>query len=139
MNKAYSETSRIIAQYAYFALLAWVIIWHSFLAPHPDINPIGLTIAWVLPLLFPIRGILANKPYTFAWANFVLLLYFLHSLTMLYVDEGERWLAVVELILVSIAFICSTFYSRMRGKELGLKLKKLSELKQEEDQKFANK
>ncbi|GAM62018.1 hypothetical protein JCM19232_6323 [Vibrio ishigakensis] len=92
-----------------------------------------------MPLLFPIKGILQAKPYTFAWSNFVLLLYFLHSLTLIYVDEGERWLAVAELVLVTITFTGNLLFSRLRGRELGLKLKKLSEYKQEEDERFSSK
>ncbi|MEZ8988719.1 DUF2069 domain-containing protein [Vibrio breoganii] len=125
-----------VAQTGHFALLAWVILWHSLISPPLEFSPWFLTIAWALPLLFPIKGILQQKPYTFAWANFVLLLYFLHSLTLVYVDEGERMLAIVEVLLTSIAFIGNTLYSRLRGRELGLKLKKLSEYKQEEQERF---
>ncbi|GAD89031.1 hypothetical protein VHA01S_014_00560 [Vibrio halioticoli NBRC 102217] len=124
------------AQIGHFCLLVWVLLWHSVISPPAEINPWFLTIAWCVPLLFPIKGILAQKPYTFAWANFVLLLYFLHSLTLVYVDEGERTLAIIELVISSIAFIGNTLYSRLRGRELGLKLKKLSEYKQEEQQRF---
>jgi uncharacterized membrane protein len=126
-----------LAQASYFALLVWVVAWHGFLSPHVEVGAVGVALFWTLPLLFPIPGIIKQKAYTFAWANFVLLLYFLHSLTMVYVDEGERSLAIVELILTTLAFIFCTLYSRLRGRELGLKIKKLSELKQEEDAYFA--
>ncbi|MBM7036464.1 DUF2069 domain-containing protein [Vibrio ulleungensis] len=127
-----------LAQASYFALLMWVVLWHSYLSPHVEVGAFGVALFWTVPLLLPIPGILKQKAYTFAWANFILLLYFLHSLTMVYVDEGERWLAVVELALTTLAFTFCTLYSRLRGKELGLKIKKLSELKQEEDAYFAN-
>lgn len=60
------------------------------------------------------------------------MLYFLHALTLLYVDGGERWLALVELLLTFAAFIGNTLYARLRGKELGLKLTKLSEVEKQE-------
>lgn len=125
-----------VAQVAYFCLLIWVVLWHSTLSPPVEFSPMFLTAAWSIPLLFPIRGIIQGKPYTFAWSNFILLLYFLHSLTLIYLNEGERAMAITELVIASIAFIANVNYSRQRGKELGLKLKKLSQYKQEEQEKY---
>ncbi len=87
---------RAFALSANFALLFWVALWHGYLSPHPHINPYALTVAWLIPLLLPLPGILAGKPYTHAWANFVLMLYFLHALTLLYADEGERCLHLLS-------------------------------------------
>lgn len=64
------------------------------------------------------------------------MLYFLHALTILYVDGGERWLAAVELILTSLGFAGNILFARARGKELGLKLKRLSQVEKEEKAKF---
>ena len=65
--------------------------------------------------------------------------YFLHGFTLLWVDEGERYLAVIELILTSGAFIGNIYYARLRGKELGLKLKLLSEVEKIEKASYAEK
>lgn len=118
------------------ALLAWIALWQLSLSPHPHINALTLAIAWVIPLLLPLPGILAGKPYTHAWANFILMFYFLHALTLLYVDNGERLLAVVELVLTFVAFIGNILYARHRGKELGLKLTRLSEVEKQERARF---
>lgn len=127
---------RAFALTANFALLCWVGLWHGLLSPHPHINPYALTVAWLIPLLLPLPGILAGKPYTHAWANFVLMLYFLHALTLLYADEGERWLALVELILTSLAFVGNTVYARLKGRDLGLKLPRLSSVEKKERERF---
>lgn len=118
------------------ALLAWIALWQLSLSPHPHINALTLAIAWMIPLLLPLPGILAGKPYTHAWANFILMFYFLHALTLLYVDNGERLLAVVELVLTFVAFIGNILYARHRGKELGLKLTRLSEVEKQERARF---
>lgn len=127
---------RWLALSANLALLVWILLWQLTLSPHPHLNPTALAIGWVIPLLLPLFGILKGKPYTHAWANFVLMLYFLHALTLLYVDGGERWLALVELLLTFVAFIGNTLYVRLRGKELGLKLTKLSEVEKQEKAHF---
>ena len=76
------------------------------------------------------QGILAGKPYTHAWANFILMFYF-SMLTILWIDDGERWLALVELALTTGAFIANILFAR-HAAELGLKLKKLSQVEKEE-------
>lgn len=118
------------------ALIGWIALWQMELSPHPHVNPLTLTIAWLIPMLLPLPGILAGKPYTHAWANFILMLYFLHAFTIIYIDDGERWLAVVELFLTFAAFFGNILYARHRGKELGLKLTRLSEVEKQEKKRF---
>ncbi len=135
MNKR-TQQFRWLALAGNLGLMVWIALWQLNLSPHPHITPMNLTIAWLIPILLPLPGILAGKPYTHAWANFILMLYFLHAFTIIYIDDGERWLAVVELGLTFAAFLGNTLYARHRGKELGLKLTKLSVIEKQEKQKF---
>ncbi|MGX5913863.1 DUF2069 domain-containing protein [Aliidiomarina sp. Khilg15.8] len=108
----------------YLGLLVFIILWHSWLAPSETL-PVWLNLVmWITPLLFPLKGIVQGKPYTHAWANFVLMLYFLHSLTTLYTHPDERLYAAIELLLTCMAFVGATFYARYAGREQGLGLKK---------------
>jgi uncharacterized membrane protein len=127
---------RLLALFGNLSLLAWILLWQLSLSPHPHIGSTSLAIAWAVPLLLPLPGILVGKPYTHAWANFVLMLYFLHGFTIIYVDQDERWLALVELALTTAAFLGNILYARYRGKELGLKLKRLSKVEKEEKARF---
>jgi uncharacterized membrane protein len=119
--------ARLLTLVGFLGLLAWVIIWHVWLSPHPELNPWLLPVIWTVPLLFPLKGIVQGNPYTHAWGNFVLMPYFLHSLTLITADEGERWLAVVELVFTILAFIGTIYYARLRGRELGLSIRKKKE------------
>ncbi|QJT21394.1 DUF2069 domain-containing protein [Aeromonas media] len=116
--------ARLLTLVGFFGLLAWVILWHLWLSPHPDLNPWLLPVIWTVPLLFPLKGIVQGNPYTHAWGNFVLMPYFLHALTLITTDEGERWLAVVELVFTTLAFVGTIYYARQRGRELGLNIRK---------------
>ncbi|OEF23974.1 DUF2069 domain-containing protein [Vibrio rumoiensis] len=131
--------ARYLSLSSYLLLLTWVVVWHAFISPHPDLNPLAVTIGWCIPLLLPFIGIIKGKAYTHAWANFILMFYFLHSLTILYIDGGERWLAVVELILTTINFVGNILYARQKGKEMGLKLTRLSEVEKQEKARFEGK
>ncbi|MEZ8822723.1 DUF2069 domain-containing protein [Vibrio amylolyticus] len=133
-----SKQFRLLALFGNLGLLAWVVLWQWQLSPHPHINNLTLAIAWSVPLLLPLPGILAGKPYTHAWANFVLMLYFLHGFVILFIGEGERMLAAVELGLTTVAFVGNILYARSRGKELGLKLTRLSEVEKQEKARYDN-
>ena len=89
------------------------------------IGYIGLLI--LIPLLLPLRGIIKDNTYTYAWANFVVMLYFIHGLTMLWVAPDELIWVLLELLFASFMFIGCTYYARHRGQELGLKIRKLKE------------
>ena len=116
--------ARLLTLAGFFGLLAWVLLWHLWLSPHPDLAPWLLPVIWTVPLLFPLKGIVQGNPYTHAWGNFVLMPYFLHALTLITTDEGERWLAVVELVLTTLAFVGTIYSARLRGRELGLSIRK---------------
>ena len=85
------------------------------------------SLLWLVPLLLPLRGILKSNPYTYAWASFILCLYMLHALTLLYVTTDALAFAIIEVLLIGTLLIAFPFYARIRGRELGLGLKKKSD------------
>ncbi|MCL1126963.1 DUF2069 domain-containing protein [Shewanella surugensis] len=82
------------------------------------------SILWILPLISPLKGVIKGDPYTYAWGSFILCLYMLHGLTLLYVTQDQFIFALSEVILIGALLIGFPFYARMRGRELGLGLKK---------------
>lgn len=130
---------RYLALASYLPLLIWVPVWHVFLASPVGRSPafeLGLAIVWTLPLLFPLKGMLQGTPYTHAWANFIVMFYIIHGLTSVYAVENERLYAAIELILAIGMFTGCSFYARMRGKELGLGVKKLKQEMAEEKSRY---
>lgn len=121
----------------HLGLLLWVIIWQFWLSPHPHFNAITMTLLWAAPLLLPIKGMLKAQPYTFAWANFILMLYFLHALTLLTL-AGEQIFAAVELGLCLGAFVANIVFARIRGRELKTHLPRLSQVEKEEQERFSS-
>ena len=117
---------RLLTQLCYWPLLVFVVLWHTILGNNDNVGlPISLALVfWVLPLLLPLPGLLKGKPYTHAWFNFVLMFYFLYSLTTIYTHPTEFWYALIELVLTTGAFVGATGYARYQGRALGLGLKK---------------
>lgn len=123
-----------IALSGYFGLLIFMPLWLFVLQPSEGLSPTLAFIMFCCPLLLPLPGLLKGKPYTFAWANFIVMIYFLHSLTTIWVSDTEQLYALIELFFASVMFFAGTYYSKYRGQELGLKIKKLKvELQEEKD------
>jgi uncharacterized membrane protein len=108
-----------------FLLMPLSVLW---------LNPPQLGSQWVLlallwgPLWFPLVGIIRGKAYTFAWANFIVMIYFVHSLTNLWVSNNiALLLALIELTASCLMFAGCTYYAKFRGQELGLKIPKLKD------------
>ena len=118
-----SKTLFQISRAAYVALLLLMTAWFGNQGLTGQYSLV-FSLLWILPLLAPLKGILTGKPYTYAWASFIICLYMLHGLTLLYVTETDRLFAVVEVMLLSLLMITLPFYARIRGRELGLGLKK---------------
>lgn len=109
-------------------LFVLIPLWVLWLAP-PELGSakVLLALLWT-PLWFPLWGMIRGKAYTFAWANFIVMLYMIHSLTHLWVSSGtEFFLALLELLFSALMFVGCTYYARNRGQELGLKIPKLKD------------
>ena len=116
---------RAVALFGYFGLLIWMVLWHFILIPDSPYSVLFRVLFWIVPLLLPMVGIVKGKPYTHAWANFIVMFYLLHGLTAIYSNADEWVYALIEIILATAMFIGCSFYARFRGRELGLGLKKL--------------
>ena len=124
-NQTISTTNlKRIALTGYFSLLILMPLWLIVLNPSDGLGPILSLVMFTLPLLFPFKGLLKGDPYTFAWANFVIMIYFLHSLTTLWVSPADRLWAGLELLFVTMMFMAGSYYAKYRGQELGLSIRK---------------
>ena len=116
-----------IALLGYFSLLIFMPLWLLVLSPSESLSTSTTLLLFFLPLLFPLKGLLQGNPYTYAWSNFIVLIYFLHSLTTLWVLPSDRLWAILELIFASTMFLGSSYYAKYKGQELGLSIRKAKE------------
>ncbi|RKZ77855.1 MAG: DUF2069 domain-containing protein, partial [Gammaproteobacteria bacterium] len=73
--------------FSFLGLMVSLICWIT-LAKHSENFPTAaLLILALLPLLFPLRGMLYGKPYTYAWNSFLMLFYFSHGIGEVYSAE----------------------------------------------------
>jgi len=119
-----TQNLKRIALIGYFSLIIFMPLWLLVLSPSESLNTATTLIMFTLPLLFPLKGMLAGNPFTYAWSNFIVLIYFLHSLTTLWVVPEDTLWASLELIFASTMFLGATYYAKYRGQELGLSIRK---------------
>lgn len=101
----------------YFALLLLLLIWHGFVFP-AEKQPWLLVMFIITPLLFPLKGLLNEKPYTYAWTSFVILLYFIHGVVEVWANQNERIFALIEIYLSVQVYIGAIYYARLQGRAL---------------------
>lgn len=126
-KKPLTKRFQMMALFGYVGLLILMPLWFFVLAPREGYSFAFVFGLYILPLLLPLKGIIQDKPYTYAWANFIVIIYFMHGFTLLWTTETEHLLVVLELIFASSMFIGCTYYARHRGQELGLKITKLKD------------
>ena len=115
------RTSLYMTLSGYFILIFFLIIWHGFLYP-AEKSPVMITVMIITPLLFPLTGLLKEKPYTYAWTSFIILIYFIHGVVEAWANDEQRILALIEIYLSVQVYIGAIYFARLRGRELKNKI-----------------
>jgi uncharacterized membrane protein len=123
---------RYLALGGHVALLIWMSVWYLLLDTSHSYSITFKIVIYLLPLLVPLYGIIKAKPYTHAWSCFIVLWYFLHSITVMYAEPDYIPHASLELVLAIIMFVGCSMFARLRGQELGTGLPKLSKVMEQE-------
>ncbi len=100
----------------YFGLFLLTMLWNTLLAPSAYFPITLVLIFMVTPLLLPLRGLLAAKPKSCAWAAYISLLYFIHGSVEAFANADQRLLAILEVIFSLLLFFGASFYLRLRKK-----------------------
>jgi len=87
------------------ALILLCLLWELALAP---LRPGGSWLVLkVLPLLFPLRGVLKRDVYTMQWSSMLILLYFGEGIVRTSLAITLGW---VEVALSVVYFVCAMLY-----------------------------
>ena len=107
----------VIALIGFFGLFSLLMLWHTvFVTTHK--LPIALILlVTVTPLLFPLRGFLAQQKKSCAWMAYISLGYFLHGSAEAYVNQNNEMYAIIEVIFSLMLFFGSSLYIYFSGKQ----------------------
>ena len=99
---------QLLALAAFVDLFILCVCWEWFISP---IRPEG---SWLilkaLPLLLPMRGIWKGNFYTMQWASMLILIYITEGLVRITESGWNFYLAILETLLATIAFVCLLMY-----------------------------
>ena len=110
------QVTRIGALTGYFGLWLLIPVWYIWLTESQ--LPLGLILGFLLvPLLFPLRGLLRNNTYTYAWSTFLSLLYFAHGVSEAWTIPQDRLYAGLEIFLSVLWFVSAMYYVKLLGKK----------------------
>ena len=107
------KLTRVLALAGYFGTMAFLMLWIIKISPPQVPKSIALAIG-LLPLLLPLRGILHGRVYTHSWAGFVALPYFAFGVDAAIHRTETPWLGMVLIILSTIWFFASAYYSKYK-------------------------
>ncbi len=112
--------TRSLSLIGYFGLLltltAWIITQAS---ANPNYPAFSFIVIGVVPLLFPLRGILAGKAYTHYWVGFMMLFYFSHGVGEIYAADTMQasLFAWLEVCFSSLLFVSALYYIKFNAKK----------------------
>lgn len=112
----FTNSLKLGASFSLICLILLCVAWEAVLAP---LKPSGsLLLLKAVPLLLPLFGILRGKRYTYQWASMFILLYFTEGVVRAWSDVGlSSKLALVEVGLSVIFFVCTIFYAQQTRKK----------------------
>jgi uncharacterized membrane protein len=118
----------LIASAATLDLIIVCIAWEWFISP---LRPDG---SWLIlkavPLIVMLPGIWHAKVYTMQWGTMLILIYSTEALVRISESGWNFWMALIELFLSVIIFICLLLYLKPIKAEAKAKAKMNSQTKQ---------
>ena len=105
--------TRTVAVGCVLALIVLGLAWELWLSPVR--NGGSLLALKVVPLCFPLAGMLRNRMYTYRWVSLLVWLYFTEGVVRAASDRGVgRWLAGIEILLCLLLFAACALHVRSR-------------------------
>jgi uncharacterized membrane protein len=107
------QATRWLAVGSVLGLIVLGVAWELVLAP---LRPGGTLLALkVLPLCFPLAGLLKNKMYTYRWVSLMVWLYFTEGAVRAYSDRApSNYYAMIEVVLCLVLFVACALHVRLR-------------------------
>ena len=105
--------TRLLAVSSLLGLIVLGLVWELWLAP---LRPGGTLLALkVLPLCFPLTGLLKNRMYTYRWLSLLIWLYFTEGVVRAWGDAApSQYFALAEIVLCVVLFAACALHVRLR-------------------------
>jgi len=108
----------------YWGLVILIPTWNLWWYPSQIFSNKVVTMFWLIPLVFPMLGLIRGKAYTHAWSGFIAVIYVCHGLGSLITSFNEILPIILEVILSCFFLFGGMYFAKWRGEQLGLQLPK---------------
>ena len=105
----------LAARWTYLALIALQPTWHALLPPPSGSGSWILATAATVPLLLPLRGVLAGSLRAMTWAGYLSMLYFIIGVMEAWANPPQRPAALIQIALVA-GLVASVFIFSRRAR-----------------------
>jgi uncharacterized membrane protein len=107
--------SKFLLKTAYLGLIILQPLWHALLPPPSGAGNWVLAAVATVPLLLPLKGLLANSLRSMTWAGYLVMLYLVIGIMEAWSNPPQRIPALAQTALV-IVFVGSVLaFSRRRA------------------------
>ena len=113
---AHVTWTRRMAVLSLIGLIVLGLAWELWLAPLREGG------SWwaikVIPLVFPLAGLMRNRMYTYRWVSLLVWLYFTEGVVRAYGDAGwSAALALGQVLLCLVLFVACALHVRLRFRD----------------------
>ncbi len=124
-----SPTTRMLQAHrltliGYWGLVILIPVWNLWWYPSALFSNKVVTLFWLIPLVFPVLGLIRGKAYTHAWSGFIAVIYVCHGFTSLITSLPEIYPIFLEILFSCCFLFGGMYYAKWRGEQLGLQLPK---------------
>ncbi len=112
-----------IALTGYFSLFLILMLNIIWLIPSAHFPTALVLLVICTPLLFPMRGVLNSKTYTYQWASFLSLAYFAHGITEISAHPDVWYAGLLETLASMMMYLGCVLYARVFKQEKKRQLK----------------
>ncbi len=116
--------ARQLTLIGYWGLVVLIPVWNLWWYPSQIFSNKVVTMFWLIPLMFPMLGLIRGKAYTHAWSGFIAVIYVCHGLGSLITSFNEILPIILEVILSCLFLFGGMYFAKWRGEQLGLQLPK---------------
>lgn len=111
-----SKIARAVALVGYAGLWLTIALWYGWLSPSPLFGR-GLAVVLLIPLAFPLYGLVRGRAYTHAWASMMALFYMALAMTEVMSNPAAHAFSYTALAASSAFFLGCVFYVRFLARE----------------------
>lgn len=105
-----------MALIGFLSLVLFLILRTGWLSPPQEFPKSLALLLLVGPLMFPLRGMLHGRHYTYGWSMFMALLYFVIGVVYA-ANPANRWHGFLVIAFSSMWFFGCMLFLREKGKE----------------------